>query len=97
MNMPKFTPGPWEVSKVYGQQGLIVALGGEAIASVTGYYTRAGQTEGNARLIAAAPELYEALCELLEWGREHTSPRDANSPHELLVKASAALAKVVQP
>jgi hypothetical protein len=34
-----------------------------------------------------------ALRALLDWGREHTSPRDANSPHKLLVAAADALAK----
>lgn len=32
-----------------------------------------------------------ALTALLDWGREHTSPTDANSPHELLIAAKAAL------
>jgi hypothetical protein len=32
-----------------------------------------------------------ALRALLDWGREHTSPRDENSPHELLVAATEAL------
>jgi len=36
-----------------------------------------------------------ALQALLDWGREHTSPRDANSPHHLLVAAQAALAPPV--
>lgn len=35
--------------------------------------------------------LRNALAGLLDWAREHTSPRDANSPHELLVKAAAVL------
>jgi hypothetical protein len=35
--------------------------------------------------------LAAALKALLDWGREHTSPRDANSPHALLVAATEAL------
>jgi hypothetical protein len=35
--------------------------------------------------------LEEALRALVDWGRENTSPRDANSPHELLVAACEAL------
>jgi hypothetical protein len=38
-------------------------------------------------------ELLEALKALTHWGREHTSPRDANSPHDLLIRAVAAIDK----
>lgn len=38
-----------------------------------------------------------ALKALLDWGREHTSPRDPNSPHALLVEAAAALAPYAPP
>jgi hypothetical protein len=43
--------------------------------------------------MAAAPELRDALAALTEWGRTHTGPLDANSPHELLIAAVKALAK----
>lgn len=36
-------------------------------------------------------KLRTTLGELVNWCREHTSPRDANSPHQLLVNASALL------
>jgi len=42
-------------------------------------------------LMTAAPDLFSALCDLLDWGREHTSPRDPNSPHALLIKAADAI------
>jgi hypothetical protein len=38
-------------------------------------------------------ELLSALKALTDWGREHTSPLDHNSPHALLVNACAAIAK----
>jgi hypothetical protein len=38
-------------------------------------------------------ELLTALEALTDWGREHTSPLQPNSPHELLVRAAAAVAK----
>lgn len=37
--------------------------------------------------------LLVALQGLLDWGREHTSPRDPNSPHALLVAAQDAIDK----
>lgn len=52
------------------------------------------EDRANARLMVAAPDLAKALRALTDWAREHTGPRDANSPHELLVNAVAALAKM---
>lgn len=49
--------------------------------------------EANAKLVAAAPDLLKALKDLLEWGRDHTSPIDPNSPHQLLVQACNAVIK----
>lgn len=36
-------------------------------------------------------EMARELRALVDWCREHTSPHDANSPHELLVSAVAVL------
>ncbi len=36
-------------------------------------------------------KLRTTLRELVDWCREHTSPRDASSPHQLLVNATAVL------
>ncbi|MGA2253037.1 MAG: hypothetical protein ABSG53_00110 [Thermoguttaceae bacterium] len=44
-------------------------------------------------LIAAAPELLQALKDLSEWGRTYTSPLDKNSPHKLLIAAVNAISK----
>lgn len=41
----------------------------------------------------AAPDMLAALKALVEWGREHTSPLDPNSPHALLIAGVAAIAK----
>jgi hypothetical protein len=38
-------------------------------------------------------ELLSALKALTDWGREHTSPTDHNSPHSLLVNACRAIDK----
>lgn len=39
-------------------------------------------------------ETLAALRALVAWGLEHTSPRDDNSPHQLLVDAQAAIARI---
>jgi len=72
----KFTPGPWLVQP--GFLTVYTMSNGEsgttnAVASVCQESTSSGSSqtredaEANANLIAAAPELYEALAELREW------------------------------
>ena len=52
--------------------------------------------KANLQRIATCWSAHDALLEALEalttWGRDHTSPRDANSPHDLLIAAVAAIA-----
>ena len=66
--MSKYTPGPWKVVKdAFGfcinqrddDDGNI-----RAIADIRKYAPGGGTAEGNARLIAAAPELLDALQEI---------------------------------
>tara|TARA_R110000824_G_scaffold308609_1_gene496046 strand:+ start:114 stop:431 length:318 start_codon:yes stop_codon:yes gene_type:complete len=67
MTAPKWTPGPWDVRPGWGLNAIEVApvddapdLVGEPteVAGISDCYT---EHEANAHLIAAAPELYEAL------------------------------------
>jgi hypothetical protein len=59
--MSKHTPGPWELEII---TGAYVTADGTHIADVHHGRTATAKAEGhaNARLIAAAPELLEALC-----------------------------------
>ena len=64
--MSNFTPGPW---KVCGSGEFIIAAKGNAkimtaVASVSGIKVNPERTKADARLIAAAPEMYEALKEV---------------------------------
>lgn len=54
--MTKHTPGPWQVDKTYG---LIMA--GNEIEIAACHAGRGADAEANARLIAAAPEMLDAL------------------------------------
>lgn len=64
--MSKFTPGPWKIGfpPPNGEQ-TIGTLNGLMVAVVTTGATGI-HTIANARLIAAAPELYGALSDLLD-------------------------------
>jgi len=94
----KWTPGPWALSiKEFGE-GEITKPGDDLdnpwhIAetfggcAVNNLLTEEEESEANARLIAAAPELYEAL----EWAMAFIDPACVNPEgHE---KATAVLAK----
>jgi hypothetical protein len=65
--MSKHTPGPWEVvSKagypaVFGGNRVLCSPGGYSIGELKGDKAKAAEIVANANLIAAAPEMYEAL------------------------------------
>lgn len=91
----KHTAGPWElrVNGMGGLDSLIYPQGEDhPVAAVTGYYTNAGQMLPNARLIAAAPELLEALQLIAD-----TDPIDAAlDPQRAVRVARAAIVKATQ-
>ena len=64
--MSKYTPGPWFFSEPIGAEHAEVRdKDGRRIAvTIGGYPMRTRTEDANARLIAAAPELLEALEEL---------------------------------
>lgn len=86
---PTVTPGPWYVAeKAMWQAQVRFIRTSEDKSGVVGL-----TNDRDASLVSAAREMFEALEALLEWGREHTSPLQPNSPHELLVAAHHAIAK----
>jgi hypothetical protein len=62
--------------------------GEETIAS--SYDTR-HETMMRFKLMTAAPQLRDDLQALVDWCRSYTSPRDPNSPHDILVQAVETL------
>lgn len=66
MTTPKFTPGPWALDgdnihcSIIGPDGEFV-VAGECDGWMVPFECR-DEGMANARLIAAAPEMYEALC-----------------------------------
>jgi hypothetical protein len=81
----KHTPGPWRVNE---RTGVALGMYGHNISA--SHYSSPGVTSGrdsicevsgphrdaNARLIAAAPEMYEALLKCAEALRYHSGPAD---------------------
>jgi hypothetical protein len=88
------TPGPWEISKnEAGELDICEAGAGNMLADLA----KCKNAEANARLIAAAPDLLEAL-KVTVWSLfKHQPPRAPQDPstdasHALAI-ASAAIAK----
>lgn len=75
-----YTPGPWKVDRPY------IRGAGRVIASLESGHDEV-EDAANAQLIAAAPELYEALENLMDFLFHGKKDR------QMILKASAALAK----
>ena len=57
-----FTPGPWQLSCIDGVKDSLMVGGGDDGSDIVADI----RDEANARLIAAAPEMYEVLSGLLD-------------------------------
>lgn len=53
-----------------------------------------GEFERLNRLKVEAPAMADLLRLILDWGRNHTSPTDPNSPHDLLVAADSIIGRL---
>lgn len=87
--MSTHTPGPWEqINNIYGTSRLaIMHETGIIVAEITDWPDTA-IADANARLIAAAPDLLDALGRLLHMAEEGSMP----GPNTL-AQARAAIAK----
>lgn len=94
MTEPKFTPGPWfSVAKLSGSENhrgfKICGDDGWALADIQPVDEDGIEGRANAHLIAAAPELYEALLRLV-----YSPYREGTPSHKKLEDdGKAALAK----
>ena len=80
------TPGPW-----HWQRPISCDLSNTLMGDGRVVLRCIDISQKNAAIVAAAPDLLAALQALTDWGRDHTSPKDPNSPHALLVAARAAI------
>ena len=77
---PKWTPGPWSHSTINGETWIQA----QDTTYICKLYEASNLKKANARLIAAAPEMYGILIELAE----------TKSQSELVYKALDLLAKI---
>ena len=93
MNAATFTKGPWRmVSRIPGSNQIVGVVSGDVLVCKLSTRPRE-QSMRDACLIAAAPDLYEALYRALlwiAWPSEETSKRTKQS---VMDQAHAALAK----
>ena len=105
MSEAQFTPGPWSVDD-YGAGQRIVVKGRKGFSgdyriadahfsSTLADCVRVGEMQANARLIAAAPDLFAALTRLESVTR--ILPSSMDEPDSPLDQARAALTKAVSP
>lgn len=95
-----FTPGPWELynEDLRGGQYWVVAIPGPDFETIDLHADENG--EANARLIAAAPDLYAALKEfdrlmlIIVSAVHHADPLAEPAVRDLVKAARAALAKI---
>jgi hypothetical protein len=93
--MSKHTPGPWEALTA-DQDGIVIVSGPFSVCTVNANEPQEAECLGNARLIAAAPELLAALERLLAWADQAVSP-SSRLPYYAATCAVIAKAKGEAP
>lgn len=93
MSKAKHTPGPWEVSNLLRSYGSVYVRADRNFVRVYDEWGSEEMQLANARLIASAPELLEALEGLLCWCQGYEA--DKLNPHAFshMESARAAIAK----
>jgi hypothetical protein len=91
MSTQKHTPGPWHVGFKPGP--IVYGLQGEQVANLFEPLIDAEENKANARLIACAPELLEALKEMAEQFSHYCEHTEDAKEIETLIKARAAISK----
>lgn len=94
MSEVKHTKGPWHVG---GKASVIIySPDGHAVANAEVYHTHFGgvaETQANARLIAAAPEILKSLKLIVDFGGDCYDIDSGKLKGDLIDQARAALAK----
>lgn len=75
----KHTPGPWAADIAHEQHRAVVRHGMTPIAEMWMTGQPMAEREANARLIAAAPKMLDALRSYVELGHSDTAMREARA------------------
>ena len=84
MTASKYTTGPWTVRDKRGDKHIIAD--GDSIMCDMSYYPWAPYNDADWHLIAAAPEMYELIFDLLETDNEFKTEWDITA-NKVLAKA----------
>ena len=86
------TPAPWKVCRIENVKATYIQTSaGYIIAQVSDSHSDSEKHEGNARLIAAAPALLEALEGLLQWADEYERAGCAEVSERWRIRARDAI------
>lgn len=88
----KHTPAPWEVNNLEEAE-TVFYIGGQSGSIASAWNKGGGEGEANARLIAAAPDLLEAL--ILAYSFMVTDPQ--HQGRNILHTIQEAITKATQP
>lgn len=92
---PKHTPGPWRVEPMHGICADVMSVGKLIPATIAAVHNRGGseQTKANANMLAASPELFDALKDLLPLAEEFLRGAPSHPDNAKLESARAAILK----
>lgn len=90
-----FAPGPWHVGEA--NPWLVCAADGYAVADLRAYHGRHSDTKADARLIAAAPEMLEALERIREYQGRFGEDDPQSIAADMLAKIYSSNAKAQTP
>jgi hypothetical protein len=85
----KFTPGPWTAKEWCCHAATTVLSGDTVVAECSGHGRPSADSIADAKLIAAAPEMYEALKDAILLIESYKTARHS----DILVNARIAIAK----
>lgn len=86
----KHTPGPWEVGSTIESDTQAIIHDGDSVLAIL---TTIPPNPANARLIAAAPDLLEALRKMADMVEAEVLGPEWVWAHEIIEEARAAIAK----